>query len=216
MHIDILTIFPKIFDSPLKEAMLNRAKKKGVWDYSVHDIRKYSKDKHRSVDDTPYGGGAGMLMKPEPIFDCVMDVKKNKKSKFPVIYMSSKGKILTQKRAEKFSKLPGCIVLCGRYEGVDQRVVDEVVDEEISIGKYILAGGEFAALVFIETVVRLIPEALGNSSSVLEESFSKKLNGKKEYPQFTRPAIFRGKKVPDVLVSGNHKKIEEWRQKNLG
>ena len=213
MQIDILSIFPKIFDSPLKEAMLARAQKKGVWDYMVHDIRKYTKDKHKTVDDTPYGGGAGMLMKPEPVFDCVSDVKKRNKA--PVIYMSPKGRNLTQKYAEKLSKLPGLIILCGRYEGIDQRVIDEVVDEEISIGKYILAGGEFAALVLIETVVRLIPDALGNSESISEESFSPKLKGKKEYPQFTRPAIFRDKEVPEVLRSGNHKEIEEWRMGNL-
>ena len=213
MQIDILTIFPKIFDSPFDEAMLARAKKKGVWDYMIHDIRKYTKDKHRTVDDTPYGGGAGMVMKPEPVFDCVTDVKKKNNS--PVIYMSPRGKTLTQKYAEKLSKSSGLIILCGRYEGIDQRVIDEVVDQEVSIGKYILAGGEFAALVLVETVVRLIPDALGNQESVAEESFSEKLDGKKEYPQFTRPAIFRDRAVPEVLRSGDHQKIEDWKKDNL-
>jgi len=215
MHIDILTIFPDIFTSTMDQALLGLAQKKGLLTYKIHNIRDYSQNKHHKVDDTPYGGGAGMLMSPEPIASAIENIKQTR-PKSKVIYFSPRGKNFTQRTVEKFSRSgDNFILLCGRYEGIDQRIIDDFVDYEISIGKYILAGGEFPALVFIESVVRLIPLVLGNELSIEEESFSKKLNGKKEYPQYTRPAIFRGKSVPDVLRSGNHKKIKEWKKSNL-
>lgn len=223
MIFHILTIFPEMFKGFLNESILKKAQGKGLITIHIHDIRKFSLDKHRKVDDTPYGGGAGMVFMPQPLFDAITHVKKLA-PKAPVIYLSPKGIRLTQSRAERLikksapsraSEFDQYILLCGHYEGIDQRVIDQFVDQEISIGDYVLSGGEIAAMVFIDVLSRLSPGVLGNEYSSEEETFSKKLGRKKEYPHYTKPAEFRGLKVPDVLLSGNHAKIEKWRRKNL-
>ncbi len=214
MRFDILTIFPNIFDSYLNESIIKRAKKNEIIEIVVHDIRKYSKDKHKKVDDIPFGGGAGMVMSPQPLFDCITAVKKANKG--PVIYLSPQGKTFTQSKAEKFAKKnQNLILLCGRYEGIDQRIIDLLVDEEISIGNYVLTGGELPAIVLIDAISRLIPGVLGKDDSHKEDSFSKAFDRKKEHPHYTRPEIFKNQSVPKVLLSGNHKNISEWRKNNL-
>lgn len=213
MRIDILTIFPKSFDSYINESILSRAQKSKLIEIQIHDIRKYSKDKHKKVDDSPFGGGAGMVMTPQPLYDAITAIKK--KNKGPVIYFTPQGPRLTQSKVEKFSKQEGFILLCGRYEGIDQRIRDLLIDIEISIGDYVLTGGELPAMIFTDAVSRLIPGVLGKEESHLEDSFSKSLDRKKEYPHYTRPEEFKGKRVPEVLLSGHHKKIEEWRRKHL-
>lgn len=214
MVFDILTIFPRLLDSYLADSIIKREIKKGTIRVRFHDIRKYSKDKHHKVDDKPYGGGAGMVMTPQPIFDCVVAAKR-KNPKAPVIYLSPKGKMFDYKMAQRLARKKGLILLCGRYEGIDERVKRLCVDEEISIGNYVLTGGELPALVLIDAVTRLIPGALGNEKSAHEDSFTEKLGGKKEYPHYTRPEIFKNLKVPSVLLTGNHAKISAWRKKRL-
>jgi tRNA (guanine37-N1)-methyltransferase len=214
MRFDILTIFPEIFSSYFSESIIKRAIEKNLLEIYIHDIRKFSKDKHKKVDDVPYGGGAGMLMKAQPLYDAITAVKKENKG--PVIYMTPQGKTLNQIKVERINKKhEELIILCGRYEGIDQRIRDSLVDEEISIGNYVLTGGELAAMIVIDSVSRLIPGVLGKEDSHLEDSFSKSLNRKKEYPHYTRPEIFKGMEVPKVLLSGHHKKIENWRKNNL-
>lgn len=215
MIFDVITIFPHLLDSYLKDSILAREIKKGTVKIRFHDIRKYSCNKHRKVDDTPYGGGAGMVMTAQPIYDCITAVKrKNPKAK--VIYLSPKGKLLHHALAKKLSKNKGLILLCGRYEGIDERIKKLSIDEEISIGEYVLTGGELAALVLIDTIMRLLPKALGNKDSAREDSFSEALGGKKEYPHYTKPRVFKGLKVPAVLLTGDHAKITAWRKKHLG
>ena len=215
MEFHILTIFPEMFKGFLNESILKKAQGKGVIKIKLHDIRKYSKDKHKKVDDTPYGGGAGMLFTPQPLFDCIEAVKK-KAPQAPVIYLTPKGKRLTQTRVEMLNKkFDQLILLCGHYEGIDQRVIEALVDDEISIGDYVLSGGELAAMVLVDAVSRLRPGALGKEASHEEESFSKKLDRKKEYPHYTKPSEFRGMKVPEVLLSGHHADIEKWRRNHL-
>ncbi|PIZ75853.1 tRNA (guanosine(37)-N1)-methyltransferase TrmD [Candidatus Peregrinibacteria bacterium CG_4_10_14_0_2_um_filter_38_24] len=219
MRFDILTIFPQIFDSYLDQSILKRAQAKKLIEIHVHDIRKYSKQSHKKVDDIPYGGGAGMVMTPQPIYDAIKALKKVNKGR--VIYFSPRGAVLTQQRAEKYAqeliKKPktGFILLCGRYEGIDERIIEMLIDEEVSIGKYILTGGEIPAMTFVDCVSRLIPGVLGKEESHLNDSFSKALKRKKEYPIYTRPRVFKNKKVPDVLFSGNHKDIEQWKNQHL-
>lgn len=216
MRFDILTIFPDIFASYLGESIIKRAIEEKKIEIHVHNIREYSKDKHEKVDDTPYGGGPGMVMTPQPIYDCIQTVKK--KNKGPVLYMSPRGETLTQPKATQLletSQKEGLILLCGRYEGIDQRVIDMCVDEELSIGSYVLTGGELPAMVIVDVLTRLIPGVLGDDESSQEESFSEALKGKKEYPHYTRPEEFMGHKVPDILLSGHHAKIKEWRHDNL-
>ncbi len=219
MRFDLLTIFPEIFNSYLKESIVKRGLESGKIEIYIHDIRKFSKDKHRKVDAPPYGGGPGMVMMPQPLYDCIKSVKKMNKG--PVIYLSPKGKTFTQNFAEKqygksHKKNQGLILVCGRYEGIDQRVIDLIIDEEISIGKYILTGGELAAMVVIDVISRLVPGVLGDEYSHQEETFSKTLKGKKEYPHYTRPEVFKGLSVPKVLLSGHHANIKKWRQEKLG
>jgi tRNA (guanine37-N1)-methyltransferase len=215
MRFDLLTIFPEIFDSYLKESIIKRAVSNGKLKIVIHDIRRFSKDRHHKVDAPPYGGGPGMVMAPQPIYDCIKHVKKSNKG--PVIYMSPAGKILTRPLTEtiyrKYGK-KGLILLCGRYEGIDQRAIDLLVDEEISIGKYVLTGGELPAMVLLDAVSRLVPGVLGDDESAKEESFSRVLKGKKEYPHYTRPEVFKGLKVPEVLLSGHHANIKKWRGDN--
>lgn len=219
MRFDILTIFPNIFDSYLNQSILKRAQAKKLIKIHVHDIRTYSKQSHKKVDDIPYGGGAGMVMTPQPIYDTIKAIKKINKGR--VIYFSPRGDVLTQQIAEKYAqeliKKPktGFILLCGRYEGIDERIIEMLIDEEVSIGKYILTGGEIPAMTFVDCVSRLIPGVLGKEESHLNDSFSKALKRKKEYPLYTRPRVFKNKKVPDVLFSGNHKDIEQWKNQHL-
>ena len=204
MKFDVLTLFPEMFDS-LKQSVIGRAVEKELIDINLINIRDFSEDKHKKVDDTPYGGGAGMVMMPDVVYRAYQSVKtKNAK----VIYMSPQGKKLDQKKVEDLSKQEPLIILCGHYEGIDQRVLDKIVDEEISIGDYILTGGELPAMVLIDSVSRYVKGVL-KEDSIKEESFS---NGLLEYPQYTRPEIFEGEKVPEILLSGHHEKIEKWRK----
>ena len=204
MKFDCLTLFPEMFDS-LNTSVIGKAKEKNLIQINLINIRDFSKDKHKKVDDTPYGGGAGMVMKPDVVYDAYKSLK-DKDAK--VIYMSPQGKKLDQKKVEELSKEQHLIILCGHYEGIDQRVIDTIVDEEISIGDYVLTGGELPAMVLIDAVSRYIDGVL-SKESIEEESFS---NGFLEYPQYTRPEIFEGKKVPEILLSGNHKEIAKWRK----
>ncbi len=213
MQYDILTIFPNIFDSYINESILGRAQKSKKIKIKVHDIRKNATDKHKTVDDKPYGGGPGMVMMVEPIYKTLKKIKRKENSK--VVLLSAKGKTWTQQKAQRYKNLDQLILICGHYEGVDERV-NNFIDEEISIGDYVLTGGELGALVLLDSTARLIPGVLGKEASLKEESHSKK--GYLEYPQYTRPEIFKivkkQYKVPEILLSGHHAKIEEWRQKN--
>ena len=204
MKFDILTLFPEMFE-PIKQSIIGRAVKSNKLEINLVNIRDFSKDKHKHVDDTPYGGGAGMLIKPDVVFDAYqsLDTKSAK-----VIYLSPQGKKLNQEMVERLSKENHLILLCGHYEGIDQRVLDEIVDEEISIGDYVLTGGELPAMVLLESVSRYVDGVLANDSTK-DESFS---NGLLEYPQYTKPEIFNNKKVPEVLLSGHHANIDKWRR----
>lgn len=214
MRFDILTIFPRLIEGYLTDSILKREILKKTITVHTHDIRAYSKDAHKKVDDRPYGGGAGMLMTPQPLYDGIKAVKrKNKSAK--IVYMSPGGKLLTHALAKKLSTSKGLIIVCGRYEGIDERIKKLCIDEEISIGEYVLSGGELPALVMVEAITRLLPGALGDKRSSHEDSFSEALEGKKEYPHYTRPPEFKGLKVPKVLLQGNHKKIDAWRKKKL-
>ena len=207
MRIDVLTLFPGIFSGPLNESILKRARESGILDIHLHDIREWATDKHRTVDDYPYGGGAGMVMKPEPIFAAVEAVQ----SMAPpgrVILLTPQGRVFNQQIARELSELSRLLLICGRYEGVDERVREHLVDDEISIGDYVLGGGELPAMVLIETVSRLVPGVLGSEDSLAHESHT---GGLLEYPQYTRPEDFRGWKVPDILLSGHHGEVEKWR-----
>lgn len=205
MKIDVLTLFPEMLDS-LKHSLMGKALEKGLYQLNCHNIRDYSKDKHKKCDDTPFGGGAGMVMTPQPIHDCISAVDPEHKA--VRIYMSPRGKVLNQPLVRQLSSCENLLILCGHYEGIDQRVINMDIDMEVSIGDYVLSGGEIPAMVLIDAVLRYVPEVLGNSDSTVDESFSKPLL---EYPQYTRPQEFLGAKVPDVLVSGNHAKINQWR-----
>lgn len=204
MKFDVLTLFPEMFVS-MEQSIIGRAMKNQLLEINLTNIRDFSKDKHKKVDDTPYGGGAGMLMKPDVVWDAWNSVKTNKSK---TIYMSPKGKTLTQKKVESLAKEEHLIMLCGHYEGIDQRVIDKIVDEEISIGDYVLTGGELPAMVLIDSVSRYVNGVL-KQGSTFEESFS---NDLLEYPQYTRPEEFLGEKVPEVLISGNHQNIDRWRR----
>lgn len=206
MKFDIITIFPKMFESPLGETIIKRAQEKGLVEFCLHDIRDNTKDKHRSVDDSPYGGGAGMVMMPGPLVDAVEAVPRLGKSLR--ILMTPQGEPLTQKIVRDLAGYHQLIVTCGRYEGIDERARNLIAEREISIGDYVVSGGEIPAMVLIDAVVRLIPGVLGNEESSKFESFE---SGLLEHPQYTRPEVFRGEKVPDVLLSGHHAEIEKWR-----
>ena len=209
MKFDILTLFPEMFVS-LKQSVIGRASQKKIIEINLINIRDFSKDKHKKVDDTPYGGGAGMVMMPDVIYDAYSSISQKEKAK--VIYLSPQGKTLNQKKVVELSKEEHLILLCGHYEGIDQRVLDEIVDEEISIGDYVLTGGELPAMVLVDAVSRHIQGVL-KEESTKEESFTENLL---EYPQYTRPEIFHEKKVPEVLLSGHHENIAKWRkQKQL-
>ena len=214
MRFDIMTLFPVLVDGVLSESIIGRARKAGIIDVRAYNIRDYSKDKHRRVDDTPYGGGKGMLMSPVPIYDCytdVVDPEKNPCTRRRVLYMSPQGSVLTQAKAKEFSEnYDNIVILCGHYEGVDQRIIDEIVDEEISIGDYVLTGGEIPACIVVDAIARLLPGVLADAECYEKESFSDETL--LEYPQYTRPYDFRGRTVPEVLLSGHHANIEKWRE----
>ncbi len=244
MQFDIITIFPKIFESYFSESIIKRAQEKKIVKINIHNLRDYTTDKHKTVDDTPYGGGAGMVLKVEPIYAATRRVKssafvpkrtsagkqKSRLRQTRVILLSAKGKKFDQKMARKFSKLDQIVLICGRYEGVDERVAKYIADEEISIGDYVLTGGELPAMIIVDVVARLVPGVIAEDS-LKEESFSirkervksdfkilpqgTKFKISREYPQYTRPAVFKDWRVPKVLLSGNHKKIEEWRNKHM-
>ena len=212
MKFDIITIFPKIFDSYFNESILKRAQKNNLLEIETHDLRNWANDKHKTVDDTPYGGGAGMVLKVEPIYKSIEFIKSKVQSpKSRIVLFSAKGKKYTQKDAQRLSKYDQLIMICGRYEGVDERVIENIADEEISIGNYVLTGGEIPAMILVDSITRLLPGVLGNDQSAVYESHSEE--GYLEHAQYTKPEEFNGWKVPEVLLSGNHKKIEEWKNK---
>lgn len=208
MRIDVFTIFPGMFSGPLDESILRRAIERGLATVALHDIRDYGVGRHRSVDDTPYGGGAGMVMAAPPIFEAVEAVLPAERAAIPIILMTPSGETFNQRIAEELSQLERIAIICGRYEGVDQRVRDHLVTRELSIGDYILTGGELPAMVVIDAVVRLLPGVI-DPASLAEESFA---SGLLEYPQYTRPAEYRGWRVPEILLSGHHAEIARWRR----
>ena len=232
MKIDILTIFPDFFRGPLDYGILRRAREAGLAAIEVHDLRAFAHDRHRTVDDRPFGGGEGMVLKPEPIFECIerLNIQDRKErlsvgAKQSVVLLSAQGRSFDQGVAEELSTLERMVLICGRYEGVDERVGQHLADRELSIGDYVLSGGELGAAVILDTVTRLIPGALGNEASTRQESFTATPTGKGgggnstcgssgllDYPHYTRPADFRGLQVPEVLVSGNHEEIRRWRR----
>lgn len=208
MRIDIATLFPDMLESYLSESIIGRARNKNIFTVNCHNIRDYTLDKHNRVDDTPYSERQGMLMQAEPIYRCYTAVADEQEEKPYVIYMSPKGKTLTQKHALELSSKSSIFILCGHYEGVDERVIDKIVDEEISIGDYVLTGGELPALVLVDTVVRMLDGVLSRADCYEEESH---FNGLLEYPQYTRPEVWEGMKVPEILLSGHHANIKKWR-----
>jgi len=212
LNFEVLTLFPDIIAGPLNESILKRGREKGLLKVTVRNIRDYADDKHKTADDSPYGGGAGMVLKPEPIFKAFEAMKTDHQGEeFFTILLSPQGRVLNQRRAEELSEEKRRIVLlCGHYEAVDERVIEALVDEELSIGDYVLTGGELAALVVIDAATRLLPGVLGDEESAYRDSFG---DGLLDHPHYTRPAEFRGRKVPDVLLSGNHAEIEKWRRR---
>lgn len=206
MRFDVVTLFPELFDAHLKTSILGKAVEAGVIEVGVHDLREHGLGRHRSVDDEPFGGGAGMVMRPEPIFEAVDELRSESSH---VVLLSARGRRFDHRSAEELAKRDHVILICGRYEGVDERVAEHLCDDEVSIGDFVLAGGELAALIVIETTARLVPGVLGNVESLASESFTA---GGLEYPQYTRPAEYRGHRVPEVLVSGDHGAIERWRR----
>ncbi|MGA7677586.1 MAG: tRNA (guanosine(37)-N1)-methyltransferase TrmD [Dehalococcoidia bacterium] len=210
MRIDILTLFPKMFDGLLDYSIIGRAIEHGLVDIKLHDIRASTHDKHHIVDDYPYGGGAGMVLKPEPIFEAVEDIKEELgSSSVSTILLSPQGRLFNQEVARKLADCRNLILICGHYEGVDERVAEHLVSDEISIGDYLLSGGEVAAMAVVDCVTRLLPGVLGSEASLVEDSH---IGGLLEYPQYTRPAVYRGWTVPEILLSGDHGEIAQWRR----
>jgi tRNA (guanine37-N1)-methyltransferase len=210
VRIDILTLFPPMFDSVFSQSIIGRARERQLIDIRVHNIRDYTHDKHHIVDDSPYGGGAGMVLKPEPVFETVEAVKQDIGDESShTILLSPQGRLFNQTIAEELSGHRSLLIICGRYEGVDERVAEYLAPDEISIGDYVLSGGEVAAMVLIESIVRLLPGVVGSEESIIEDSHS---GGLLEYPQYTRPPSYRGWEVPEILLSGNHAEIARWRR----
>ncbi|HLR10765.1 MAG TPA: tRNA (guanosine(37)-N1)-methyltransferase TrmD [Sporosarcina sp.] len=209
MKIDILSLFPEMFEGVLHSSIMKKAQEKEAVQFAVTDFRDYSENKHRKVDDYPYGGGAGMVLKPEPIFNAVEAVTKDVQAQPRIVLMCPQGERLTQKKAEEFAQEEHLILICGHYEGYDERIREHLVTDEVSLGDFVLTGGEIAAMAVVDSVVRLLPEVLGNDSSAVLDSFS---TGLLEHPQYTRPAAYKGMPVPDILLSGNHAKIDKWRE----
>jgi tRNA (guanine37-N1)-methyltransferase len=211
MHFDILTLFPQMFETPFQESIIQRAIIQGLISIAIHNVRDYPTDKHRVTDDTPYGGGGGMIVKPEPIFHAVEGVLgKDASPEVPIILLSPQGRLFTQKVAWELVNHPRILLICGRYEGVDERVRGFLANDELSIGDYVLTGGEIPAMVVVDAVTRLVPGALGDPAATTKDSHA---DGVLEYPQYTRPAVFRGHTVPEVLVSGNHAAVDLWRRR---
>lgn len=208
MRFDIITIFPEIFSEVFDFGIVRRAVEAGLIEIHVHDLRDYTTDRHRQVDDRPFGGGAGMVMKPEPLFRAVEAVTSGEPG-LTVLLLSPQGRLFDQSTAREYAEKPGLVLICGRYEGVDERVAENLITDEVSIGDYVLSGGEIPAMVVVDAVTRLIPGALGCEQSAERESF---MGGLLDYPHYTRPAEYRGLKAPDVLMSGNHSEIEHWRR----
>ncbi len=209
MIFDVLTLFPEMFFPVLGESIIGRAQENKIIEVNLINIRDYSKDKHKKVDDSPYGGGTGMIMTVQPIYDAYRTIVKNINYKPHVVYMSPQGKVLDQDKIKKLKELEHIVILCGHYEGIDERIIEEIVDEEISIGDYVLTGGELPAMVLIDCISRTLPGVLAGEEAYMEESH---FNGLLEYPQYTRPYNFLGKEVPEVLISGHHANIEKWRR----
>lgn len=209
MNFHVMTLFPEMIEQGLNTSITGRAIKNGVITLNAVNIRDFTEDKHRHVDDYPYGGGAGMVMQPQPVYDCYAHITKNMAKKPRVIYMTPQGRVFSQAIAEELSKEDDLIFLCGHYEGIDERVLEEIVTDNLSIGDYVLTGGELPAMVMIDSIARLVPDVLNNDESAQYESFQ---DGLLEYPQYTRPVEFHGKKVPDVLMSGHHANIARWRR----
>lgn len=208
MRIDILTLFPEMCERVYSESIIGRSIAKGLLEIKSHNIRDFAANKHKNVDDTPYGGGMGMLMMAQPIYDCYMHVCEETGAKPYLIYMSPQGKVLTQEKVKELAKMDNIAILCGHYEGVDERVIESIVDEEISIGDYVLTGGELPALVLSDSVARMLPGVLANDEAMEKESH---YSGLLEYPQYTKPAVWNDMPVPEVLLSGHHANIEKWR-----
>ncbi len=211
MKFFVLTLFPEMFSGVLHDSMLGRAEEKGILEFNIINIRDFSDNKHNRVDDAPYGGGRGMVIQAPPVYDAYKSIEKTLAKKPHVVYMSPKGKVFNQEKAIELSKKDNLVLLCGHYEGIDQRVLDEIVDEEISIGDYVLTGGEIPAMAIIDATSRMIDGVLSNEESFTDESH---FDGLLEYPHYTRPAIFHGVSVPEVLLSGDHAKINEWRRRS--
>lgn len=209
MKVDVLTLFPEMMDGVFRSSILGKAQEKGIVSLNAINFREYSNSKHGTVDDTPYGGGGGMVLKPEPIFSAVEDLVSRTSTTPRIILMCPQGDTFTQRKAEEFAKEEHLIFICGHYEGYDERIREHLVTDELSIGDYVLTGGELPAMVAIDSIVRLLPGVLGNETSAVTDSFS---TGLLEYPHYTRPAEFRGWKVPDILLSGHHANIELWRR----
>jgi tRNA (guanine37-N1)-methyltransferase len=212
MKFHILTIFPEFFRGPFEHGVVAKAQQAGRLEIQVHDLRHWTYDRHRTVDDRPFGGGEGMLLKPQPLFEAVEAILPERSERTRVVLLSAQGRLFGQKAAEEFSHRDELLLICGRYEGVDERVAEHLADEEISIGDYVLSGGELGAAIVVDAVARLLPGVLGNEDSSRNESFSEENEGLLDCPQYTRPAEFRGWKVPDVLLSGNHAEIRQWRR----
>ena len=217
MDIHILTLFPNMFTGPFQDSIVARAKDKNIVEISIHNIRDYSSDRHKSVDDLPFGGGGGMVLKPEPLFTAIETIKntikakhEQKKINMEVLLLSPQGQVLNQELVINLSKADAFIIICGHYEGVDQRVIDELVDREVSIGDYVLTGGEIPAMVLIDSLVRLLPGSVGDRMSIEDDTHH---NGLLQFPQYTRPSLYRGLEVPPILLSGSHKNIYEWRRR---
>lgn len=211
MRIDILCLFPEMFISPLNQSIIKRAKERGLADIVVHNIRDYTHNKHRTVDDYPYGGGPGMVLKPEPVFEAAEEIKQQiSTSEMPIILLTPQGRLFNQQVAHELALYSHLMLICGHYEGIDERVREHLATDEISIGDYVLSGGELAAMVMVDAVVRLIPGALGSPTSAGSDSYSE---GLLEYPQYTRPKVYRGWSVPQILFSGNHGEIAQWRRR---
>lgn len=214
MLIETLSVFPELFESYMSTSIMGRARAKGIFDFRAHNLRDWTYDKHRTVDDSPFGGGAGMLMKVEPLYDAITSITAMEQEKPRVVFFTPCGETFTQEVAVRLSKYERILFVCGRYEGMDERAYD-LADERISIGDYVLTGGELPAMVVSDAIVRLLPGALGNAMGSVDESFSTADDGGLlEYEQYTRPANFMGKKVPEVLLSGDHAKVDAWRRKN--
>lgn len=213
MIFDIITIFPEFFEGPLAHGMVFQAQKRGIIEIMVYDLRDYSSDRHHSVDDRPFGGGEGMVLKPEPLFRAIRQIRSRRGASGKVILLTPQGKRLEQARVTELVMVQQAILICGRYEGIDERVTEALVDEEISIGDYVLSGGELAACVVVDAVTRLLPGVLNNSSSALNESFSRGDYPLLDCPHYTRPEEFEGRRVPDILLSGDHRKVQLWRRR---